>query len=77
MDADAVADEEDTEIGGCGWRMFIKNRGYEAPLAIGKWYRVIHDRDAESHGYLRIVDESGEDYVMPQTASSRSTCRNP
>jgi hypothetical protein len=40
----------------------IKNRGYEASLEIGKLDRVIHNGDAESHGYLRIVDESGEDY---------------
>ncbi len=40
----------------------IKNKGYEASLEIGKLYRVIRDRDAERHGYLRIVDESGEDY---------------
>jgi hypothetical protein len=40
----------------------IKNKGYEASLEIGKLYRVIPDRDAEGHGYLRIVDESGEDY---------------
>jgi hypothetical protein len=40
----------------------IKNKGYEASLEIGKLYRVIRDREAEAHGYLRIVDESGEDY---------------
>jgi hypothetical protein len=40
----------------------IKNKGYEASLEIGKLYRVIPDRDAEGHGYLRIVDESGQDY---------------
>jgi hypothetical protein len=40
----------------------IKNKGYEASLEIGKLYRVITDRDAEGHGYLRIVHESGEDY---------------
>lgn len=40
----------------------VKNRGYEASLEIGKLYRVIPDSSAESHGYLRIVDESGEDY---------------
>ena len=40
----------------------IKNKGYEASLEIGKLYRVIPDPSAESHGYLRIVDESGEDY---------------
>ena len=40
----------------------IKNKGYEASLEIGKLYRVIPDKGAEKHGYLRIVDESGEDY---------------
>ena len=40
----------------------IKNKGYEASLEIGKLYRVIADQSAEKHGYLRIVDESGEDY---------------
>lgn len=40
----------------------IKNSGYEASLEIGKLYRMIPDQEAERHGYLRIVDESGEDY---------------
>ncbi len=40
----------------------INNEGYEASLEAGKLYRVIVDPKAERHGYLRIVDESGEDY---------------
>lgn len=40
----------------------IRNEGYEASLEVGKLYRVIPDRSAKAHGYLRIVDESGEDY---------------
>jgi len=40
----------------------IKNKGYEASLEIGKFYRVIHDEDAERRGYLRVIDETGEDY---------------
>lgn len=40
----------------------VKNKGYEASLEVGKFYRVIPDAEAEGHGYLRIVDESGEDY---------------
>jgi hypothetical protein len=35
----------------------IKNKGYEASLEIGELYRVIRDREAETHGDLRIVDE--------------------
>jgi len=40
----------------------INNKKYEASLEVGKLYRVIPDENAESHGYLRIVDEIGEDY---------------
>jgi hypothetical protein len=40
----------------------IKNKGYEASLEIGKLYRIVPDQKAEGHGYVRIVDESGEDY---------------
>ncbi len=40
----------------------IRNKGYEASLEMGKLYRVIPDQEARAHGYLRIVDESGEDY---------------
>jgi len=40
----------------------IKNKGYEASLELGKLYRVVPDDAAEDRGYLRIVDESGEDY---------------
>jgi hypothetical protein len=39
----------------------INNRGYEASLELGKLYRVIPDGEAESHGYIRVIDESGED----------------
>jgi hypothetical protein len=40
----------------------IKNKGHEASLEIGKLYRIIPDAIAQGHGYLRVVDESGEDY---------------
>ncbi len=40
----------------------VNNKGYEASLEVGKLYRVIPDREAEARGYVRIVDESGEDY---------------
>jgi hypothetical protein len=40
----------------------INNKRYEASLEVGKLYRIIPDEKAESHGYLRIIDESGEDY---------------
>lgn len=40
----------------------INNEGYKASLEVGKLYLVIPDEEAASHGYIRVVDESGEDY---------------
>ncbi len=40
----------------------VNNKGYEASLEVGKLYRVVPDQEAERRGYVRIVDESGEDY---------------
>jgi hypothetical protein len=42
----------------------LNNEGYPASLEIGKLYRIVPDADAEAHGYLRVVDESGEDYAF-------------
>ena len=40
----------------------VNNKDYEASLEVGKLYRLIPDQEAERRGYVRIVDESGEDY---------------
>jgi hypothetical protein len=40
----------------------INNEGYKASLETGKLYRIIPDDQAISHGYIRVIDESGEDY---------------
>lgn len=42
----------------------LDNDGYPAALEIGKLYPVIPDPEAISHGYLRVIDESGEDYAF-------------
>ena len=41
----------------------LNNEGYAASLEVGKVYRVISDDEAGAHGYIRVIDESGEDYV--------------
>jgi hypothetical protein len=41
----------------------LDNQGYEASLEVGKLYRMIPDAQAATHGYMRVVDESGEDYA--------------
>lgn len=40
----------------------LNNSGNEASLEIGKLYEVVPDNEAVQHGYLRVIDESGEDY---------------
>ena len=40
----------------------INNEGYPSSLEVGKLYRILPDDEATSHGYLRVIDESGEDY---------------
>ena len=40
----------------------ISNDNYPASLEVGKLYQVIPDAVAEAHGYIRVIDESGEDY---------------
>ena len=42
----------------------LDNDGYAASLEVGKLYRVISDEEAAAHGYIRVVDESGEDYAF-------------
>lgn len=45
----------------------ILNAGYEVSLEPRKVYEVLRDPDAAKHGQLRVVDESGEDYLYPRT----------
>ena len=42
----------------------LNDEGYPASLEVGKLYRLIPDDEAAAHGYLRLIDESGEDYAF-------------
>jgi hypothetical protein len=44
----------------------IRNNDCE-DLELRKAYRVIPDRKASQDGYIRIIDESGEDYLYPES----------
>jgi len=44
----------------------VQNDGYEGTLELRKLYEVIDDSSAEKRNYIRIVDESGEDYLYPK-----------
>jgi hypothetical protein len=43
----------------------VRNDGYEVSLERRKIYELLPDTDAESHGQIRVIDESGEDYLYP------------
>ena len=43
----------------------IKNKGYEASLERRKIYQVVPDHEAAKHHQIRVIDESGEDYLYP------------
>ena len=43
----------------------VNNADYPASLELHKIYRVLPDEDAATEGDIRVVDESGEDYLYP------------
>jgi hypothetical protein len=45
--------------------VYIEANEYPASLEPGKLYQVIPDPQAASHNQIRIIDESGEDYLYP------------
>ena len=45
----------------------IKNDGYDVSLEPRKLYESVPDSDAEKHDQIRIIDESGEDYLYPRS----------
>lgn len=50
---------------GVEFAVCVNNKGYPASLEVGKLYRIVPDDEAAGHGYLRVIDESGEDYGYP------------
>lgn len=45
----------------------ITNSDYPVSLELHKLYQVVPDEEAESDGDLRVIDESGEDYLYPMS----------
>ena len=43
----------------------VNNTDYPAALELRKIYRILPDADAGEDGDLRVIDESGEDYLYP------------
>jgi len=43
-----------------------EERGYEVSLELRKIYVAIEDEEAKAHRMVRVIDESGDDYLFPQ-----------
>ena len=41
----------------------LDNSGYEVSIDLGKLYQIVADEQANLHGYVRVIDESGDDYA--------------
>jgi hypothetical protein len=46
----------------------LNNEGYEASLELRKIYQVLSPEPNDPRGYIRIIDESGEDYLYSAKA---------
>ena len=44
----------------------MKNNGYEVSLERRKIYVSIEDEEAKARKLLRVIDESGDDYLFPE-----------
>ncbi len=45
----------------------VNNDAYPASLEVRKVYQALPDRAAAAKGFVRVIDESGEDYLYPAT----------
>jgi hypothetical protein len=45
----------------------VQNEDYPASLELWKIYRMLPDEKASRHKLVRVIDESGEDYLYPET----------
>lgn len=48
------------------YALCVRSDGYPASLEPRKVYQILPDPKAAQHGFLRVIDESGEDYLYPE-----------
>jgi hypothetical protein len=48
-----------------GFAVCLRDGGFVASLEVRKLYPFINDPDAEANNLIRVIDESGEDYLYP------------
>lgn len=62
----AGSKSEPKRPGACRYVLCISNRRYPASLELLKVYRSLRDEAARRDGFVRVIDESGEDYLYPK-----------
>ncbi len=55
----------DRDTGVARFVLCVRNRDYPASLELRKVYRLLKDEQASKHRQVRVIDESGEDYLYP------------
>ena len=45
----------------------VNNTGYEASLERRKLHATLNDAEAKKHRLIRVIDESGDDYLYPES----------
>jgi len=45
----------------------VKNKDYAASLELRKLYQVVSDETAAKLHQIRVIDESGDDYLYPES----------
>lgn len=53
-----------------GYALCLNNSDYAASLEVRKIYPIIEPTANDPNGYLRIIDESGEDYLFSENRFS-------
>ena len=56
-----------------GYAVCLRNRGFAASLDVRKLYPILNDPEAEANDLVRVIDESGEDYLYPAGLFQRLT----
>jgi len=57
---------DDAKRGRARFVLCVRNEGYPAGLESRKVYRVLADGQGSKRHLLRVIDESGEDYLYPE-----------
>ncbi len=53
-----------------GYALCLNNRDYTVSLDVRKIYPIVEPHANDPHGYIRIIDESGEDYLYSENRFS-------